>query len=83
MKAHVALLAALFCLTACEKQPAEVTFTDPNVEMLDDGKAARYKTRPYTGTIRRTLSGPSRLISVSESMPSDCSNCVGVKPLPA
>ena len=56
MKAHVALLAALFCLTACEKQPAEVTFTDPNVEMLDDGKSARYKTRPYTGTIRRTHS---------------------------
>lgn len=56
MKPFFAAFILLFTLTACEKQPAEVLFGDSNVEMLDDGKTARYKTRPYTGTIRRTHS---------------------------
>jgi hypothetical protein len=48
------LLALLsLVLVACEKQPAEVDFSDPNVEMTDEGKTARYKTSPYTGLIRR------------------------------
>lgn len=52
---HLPTLLALisFVITACEKQPAEVDFSDPNVEMADEGKTARYKTSPYTGLIRR------------------------------
>jgi hypothetical protein len=46
-------LATLTLLTACEKQPAELSFTDPSFEMLDDGKQAKYKTKPYTGLVRR------------------------------
>lgn len=56
MSRLIAALLSILCLAACEKQPAEVLFTDPNVEMLDDGKTARYKTRPYTGMIRRAHS---------------------------
>ena len=49
-----ALFAALsLLLVACEKQPAEVDFSDPNVEMTNEGKSASYKTSPYTGLIRR------------------------------
>jgi hypothetical protein len=49
-----ALLAVLnLFLAACEKPPAEVDFNDPNVEMTNEGKTARYKTSPYTGLIRR------------------------------
>ena len=47
----LALLSLL--LVACEKQPAEVDFSDPNVEMTNEGKSASYKTSPYTGLIRR------------------------------
>ena len=49
-----ALLAVLsLLLVACEKQPAEVDFSDPNVEMTNEGKSASYKTSPSTGLIRR------------------------------
>ncbi|MBK8094221.1 MAG: hypothetical protein IPK32_20200 [Verrucomicrobiaceae bacterium] len=56
MRHAAAVLLTLLLLTACEKPPAEVAFTDANIEMLDDGKTARYKSRPYTGMIRRTHS---------------------------
>ena len=47
----LALLGLL--LVACEKQPAEVDFSDSNVEMTNEGKTAHYKTSAYTGLIRR------------------------------
>src|SRR4051812_11795548 len=60
MKQFLALLLCAFCLTSCgknqpaevEKQPAEVGFADKEVEMLNDGKEANYKGKPYTGIIR-------------------------------
>lgn len=58
MKPFLALLlcAFAFCLSACgETQPAEVDFSDKEVEMTDE-KAATYKGKPYTGVIRSTHS---------------------------
>ncbi|MCX6850179.1 MAG: hypothetical protein NTY98_14760 [Verrucomicrobia bacterium] len=60
MKQLLTLLLCAFCLASCEKQqsapvekqPAEVGFADKEVEMLNDGKAATYKGKPYTGLIR-------------------------------
>lgn len=64
MKPCLALLlcAFTFCLAACgekpapapvmEKQPAEVAFSDKDVELTDEGKTATYQGRPYTGLVR-------------------------------
>ncbi|WP_395735411.1 toxin-antitoxin system YwqK family antitoxin [Prosthecobacter sp.] len=52
MKQLLTFLLCAFCLTSCgEKQPAVVDFADKNVEMLNEGKEATYKGKPYTGTI--------------------------------
>ncbi len=60
MKQLLSLLLCALCLASCEKQqsapvekqPAEVGFADKEVEMLNDGKEATYKGKPYTGLIR-------------------------------
>jgi len=59
MKPFLALLLCAFalCLSACgEKQPPEVSFSDKEVELTDEGKAATYKGKPYTGLVRNTHS---------------------------
>lgn len=61
MKQLLALLLCALCLASCEKrqsapveqQPAVVDFTDKDVEMLNDFKEATYKSKPYTGLVRR------------------------------
>jgi antitoxin component YwqK of YwqJK toxin-antitoxin module len=60
MKQLLTLLLCALCLASCEKQqsapvekqPAEVDFDDKNFEMLNEGKEATYKGKPYTGLIR-------------------------------
>ncbi len=52
MKRLLTILLCALCLSACEKQPAEVDFADKNVEMLNDGKEANYQVKPYTGLVR-------------------------------
>ena len=56
MKTLLTLLLCSFCLASCEKQPAEVDFADKDVELLNEGKEANYKGKPYTGTVRNTHS---------------------------
>ena len=52
MNRFLTLLLCTFCLTACEKQPAEVDFADKEVELLNEGKEANYQGKPYTGLVR-------------------------------
>ena len=47
MKQLLTLLLCALCLASCEKQPAEVGFADKEVEMLNDGKEATYKGKPW------------------------------------
>lgn len=60
MKQFIPFLLCALSLVSCgkplsapvEKQPAEIGFADKEVEMLNDGKEATYKGKPYTGLIR-------------------------------
>ncbi len=52
MNRLLTLLLCAFCLSACEKQPAEVDFADKGVELLNEGKEANYQGKPYTGLVR-------------------------------
>ena len=52
MNRLLTILLCALCLTACEKQPAELDFADKDVEMLNEGKEAIYKSKPYTGLVR-------------------------------
>lgn len=52
MKQLIILLLCALSLSACgEKQPATVDFFDKDIEMLNEGKEANYKSKPYTGII--------------------------------